>query len=281
MKNLEQRRKNKFFAFFELLYRKFPKLVALNLIYFVCILPLLCAAVYFVLGLFNVSPEIIQNTYAAKIFLKLIGIEWLPAIVKWALVLLSALAFGPLTCGFTYVLRCHASGQHSWFSDFFSRAKDNWKQGLALGLIDIVLFISLILYLSMDLSVVAGQVGYYYLILVMKYIAIAAMILYFMMRFYTYTIAVSVELKLRDILRNARLFLVLGAGRNLLALLVIAALTYAFLSTSFLDIVLIIALLFSLCGFIAMYLTFPVVKKYMYPDETEEKQIEISEEDAD
>ena len=281
MKELEQRRKNKFFAFFELLYRKFPKLVALNLVYFICILPLLCAAVYFVLGLFDISPEVISNTYAAKTFLKLIAIEWLPAAVKWALVMISALAFGPLTCGFTYVLRCHANGQHTWFSDFFSRAKENWKQGLALGLIDIILFICLILYLSMDLSVVVGELGYYYLILVMKYVAIAAMILYFMMRFYTYTIAVSVELKLRDILRNARLFLVLGAGRNLLALVIIAAVTFAFLSTSFIDFVLLVTLLFSFCGFVAMYLTFPVVKKYMYPEETEQEFLETNEEDAD
>lgn len=280
MKDMERRQKNKFFAFFELLYRKFPKLVALNLVYFICILPLICAAFYLVLGLFEISPEIIDNTYAAKVLLKLIGIPWLPSIIKGFLVLVSALAFGPLTCGFTYVIRNHATEQHAWFSDFFSRAKENWKQGIALGLIDIVLCVCLILYLAMDISVIASQTGYYYLILCMKYIAIFASVLYFMMRFYTYTMAVSVELKLKDIFRNARLFLVLGFGRNLLALLIIVIAIFSFLSTSFIDIVLLATFLFSCCAFVAMYLTFPVVKKYMYPSE-ESEVIEETEEDAD
>ena len=279
MKNTEQRRKNKFFAFFELLYHKFPKLVALNLVYFICILPLICAAFYLVLGLFEVSPAIIDNTYAAKVFLKLGGIPWLPSVIKGALVLASAIAFGPLTCGFSYVIRNHATAQHAWFSDFFSRAKENWKQGIALGIIDIVLCVCLILYLAMDVSVVAST-SYYYVILCMKYIAIFASVLYFMMRFYMYTIAVSVELKLRDIFRNARLFLVLGAGRNLLSLIIIVIAVFSFLSTSFIDIVLLATFLFSFCAFVATYLTFPVIKKYMYPSE-ETEVIEETEEDAD
>ena len=132
----------------------------------------------------------------------------------------------------------------------------------------------------MDISVIASQTGYYYLILCMKYIAIFASVLYFMMRFYTYTMAVSVELKLKDIFRNARLFLVLGFGRNLLALLIIVIAIFSFLSTSFIDIVLLATFLFSCCAFVAMYLTFPVVKKYMYPSE-ESEVIEETEEDAD
>ncbi len=278
MKDMEQRRKNKFFAFFELIYRKFPKLVGLNLVYFICILPLICAAFYLVLGLFEISPDIIDNTYAAKVLLKLGGISWLPNIVKTVIVLVSAVAFGPLTCGFTYVVRNHATEQHAWFTDFFSRAKENWKQGILLGFIDIVLCFCLILYLAMDLSAVATQTSYYYAILCMKYIAIVAFVLYFVMRFYTYAIAVSVELKLRDIFRNARLFLVLGAGRNLLTLVITVIVVFSFLSTSFIDIVLMSTFLFSCCTFVAMYLTFPVVKKYMYPAE---EVIEETEEDAD
>lgn len=278
MKKSGERKKNQFFTFFELVYRKFPKLVFLNLAYFICILPLLCGAFYLVLGLFHIPPEIIDNTYAAEIFLKLIGLSWLPSTIKLILVALSALIYGPLTCGFTYVLRCHATEQHAWFSDLFSRAKENCKQGLALGLLDIILCLSLILYLSMDLSLIANQGTYYCIVLVMKYLAIFIMLLYFIMRFYTYTLAVSVDLKLRDILKNARLAIILGFGRNLLAVALIVIVLFSFLSTSFIDIVLMASILFSFCGFLSMYLTFPVVKKYMYPHEEIAEQ---TEEDAD
>ena len=262
------KKKNRFFTFFELVYRKFPKLVLLNLVYFLCILPLLCGAFYAVLVLFRISPEIIENTYAAMVLLKLINLSWLPNIIKILWFVASALAFGPLTCGFTYVLRCHATEQHAWFSDLFSRAKENWKQGLALGLLDIALCLSLLLYLSMDLSVIANQEFYFYFMSVMKYLSIVIMLAYFIMRFYTYTIAVSVELKLKDIFKNSLLFLVLGFFKNILALLLIAVVVFSFLSTSYVDIVLTCTILFSFTGFISMYLTFPTIKKYMYPDET-------------
>ena len=268
-KHTKAKQKNRLVIFFELIYRKFPKLVLLNLAYFLCILPLLCGAFYVVLVLFRISPEIIANTYAATILLKLIHLPWIPNLVKIFLFAASALAFGPLTCGFAYVLRCHATEQHAWFSDLFTRAKENWKQGLTLGLLDLLLCLSLLLYLSMDLSVLAGQVTYFYFMSIMKYLSIVIMIVYFMMRFYTYTIAVSVELKLKDIFKNSLLFLVLGFFKNILAMLLIAVVIFSFLSTSYIDMVLTCTILFSLCGFISMYLTFPTIKKYMYPAEPE------------
>jgi len=82
--------------------------------------------------------------------------------------------------------------------------------------------------------------------------------------------AVSVELKLKDIFKNSLLFLVLGFFKNILALILIAIVIFSFLSTSYVDIVLSCTILFSFCGFISMYLTFPVIKKYMYPEEESE-----------
>lgn len=265
-----EKKKNGLIIFFELVYRKFPKLVLLNLVYFLCILPLLCGGFYLVLVLFRISPEIIDNTYAAEILLKLINLNWIPLIIKILLFSASALAFGPLTCGFTYVLRCHVTEQHAWFSDFFTRARDNWKQGIALGMIDLILCLSLLLYLSMDLSVIVSQTSYFYFMTVMKYLSVVIAVVYFVMRFYTYTIAVSVDLKLKDIFKNSLLFLVLGFFKNILALVLIAVVVFSFLSTSYIDIVLICTTIFSFGSFIPMYLTFPVVKKYMYPKELEE-----------
>lgn len=265
-----EKKKNGLIIFFELVYRKFPKLVLLNLVYFLCILPLLCGGFYLVLVLFRISPEIIDNTYAAEILLKLINLNWIPLIIKILLFSASALAFGPLTCGFTYVLRCHVTEQHAWFSDFFTRARDNWKQGIALGMIDLILCLSLLLYLSMDLSVIVSQTSYFYFMTVMKYLSVVIAVVYFVMRFYTYTIAVSVDLKLKDIFKNSLLFLVLGFFKNILALVLIAVVVFSFLSTSYIDIVLICTTIFSFGSFISMYLTFPVVKKYMYPKELEE-----------
>jgi len=70
------------------------------------------------------------------------------------------------------------------------------------------------------------------------------------------------------------LFLVLGFFKNILALLLIAVVIFSFLSTSYIDMVLTCTILFSFSGFITMYLTFPVIKKYMYPAESEEIEVE-------
>ena len=68
--------------------------------------------------------------------------NYLPAPVTNVLLVLSVLTYGPCRAGMTYVLRNFACEQHAWISDIWDKAKENWKQGMLFGVLDmLVLFV--------------------------------------------------------------------------------------------------------------------------------------------
>ena len=66
-----ERRKNAFFRYFELLISKIDKLFYLNIVYLIFILPLLCGLVALALNMFGVPPEFAGKvsifTYAVRL----------------------------------------------------------------------------------------------------------------------------------------------------------------------------------------------------------------------
>lgn len=270
------RQKNAFFRFFELLYRKFTKIFVLNIIYALCILPVICGVIVLLTIAFKLPDELIRESYLIGITMSLVS--RLPGFISLPILIADLILFGPLTAGFTYILRNYATEQHAWFSDFFSKAKENFKQGIGLGLIDALVFTSVVLYMALDITALAGT-GTYYFYLFLKIAALIIGLIYVFMRFYTYTIMVTFELKLKDILKNAAIFTVLGFFRNVIAFVAIAATVFAFTSTKIVDIVLLFTFMFAFCGFIANFTTYPIIEKYMLKkDEPEEEYCEEDEE---
>ncbi len=266
--NIEERRKKAFFRFFDIVFHKFSKLVAFNLMYFACILPLVCGLITFVVFLFNISPEVVDSAIFINVAMRLVN--FIPMPIFAPLFVISLIAYGPLTAGLTYTMRNIAEEEHTWYSDLFTRAWSNKKQGIALGLIDMGILTSFLLYLAMDFSTLSGGTLIYYQII--RVVAIIAAIIYFCLRFYTYSIAVTFELPIKGIFKNAFIFSVLGFFRNLLAFLIIFLITISFTSTPRLDVILIGALFFSISRFSAIFTTYPVIKKYML--NAEEKKTE-------
>ena len=86
----------------------------------------------------------------------------IPPIVSYVLVAISALIYGPVTCGFAYAMRNLSTERHVWFSELFSRAKENFKQGIVFGIVDIIVFVSFALYITMNLGAVEGVMQYFY-----------------------------------------------------------------------------------------------------------------------
>ncbi len=271
-----ERKKNAFFSFFELLYRRFTKLFILNIIYAICILPIICGIIVLFTGAFQLSDEVVRGSFLISNVLHIISN--MPPALSLTLLVIDLVFFGPLTAGFTYVLRNYATERHAWLSDLFSRAKANFKQGLILGLIDTVVFLSVVLYLAADISGLQGS-GMYYLYFALKTAACLIAVFYVFMRFYTYTIAVTFELSIKDILKNSAIFAVLGFVRNVIASVAILSAVFAFTSTWIIDAVLILTFLFSFCGFIGMFSTYPIVQKYMLSEDNggiEEQEEETS-----
>lgn len=271
------RKKNAFFRFFEVLYRKFNKIVILNLIYTACILPVICGVIVFLTAAFQLSDELVRGSFLISNVLQIVSN--IPTPVSIGLLVIDLVLFGPFTAGFSYMIRNYADERHAWFSDFFSRAFSNFKQGVVLGLLDAIVFVSVILYLAADISALQGS-GMYYMYFALKTAACLIALIYVFMRFYTYNIAVTFELPLKDILKNSAIFAVLGFVRNVIAFVAIVATVFAFTSTWVIDAVLLVIFLFSFCGFIASYTTYPVIKKYMLNEE-KDACVEEFEEDMD
>lgn len=120
----EDANQKRFVLFFVILWRKLWQFIGLNLIYFVITLPLFSYLTVFVLQ----SVGIEAADLAGNMLFAIAGyILNLPPFFMWLLIGVSALLYGPATCGLTYVLRNYARQEHAWtFSDFFTRAKENF-----------------------------------------------------------------------------------------------------------------------------------------------------------
>lgn len=191
---------------------------------------------------------------------------WTPAAYALLIagIVLTLFTFGPSMIGSTYLLRNMVKGDPLFlFQDFKYAAKKNFKQGLILGILDI-LFIGLLLfdvyffYINYNMSTL-GLFGFW--------ISVIILLLYFFMRFYIYILALTFDLKITKIYKNALIFTILGFKRNILAfigMLIVAFLDVVLLSF-FPPIGVILPFIFgiTLCAFMANYAAWPVVRKLM------------------
>lgn len=222
-------KKKRFFLFFELYFRKFWKLIQLNLLFLVCCIPIV--------------------------------------------------TIGPAICGMTYVLRNYANEKPTFLlSDFWDAFKSNWKQGFALWFIFTLI------------TVVAGTSFFWYFVnsatswamLIPYGLCILFCLIFLFVQFYAYLMAITVELKLRYILKNCLIFAFQGAKTNIITaffVLLIAIPTALFFP---LTIPIIALLAFSTIGFITVFNSYPYIVKYIIePQEQKmrEERGELDDED--
>ncbi|MDR3206920.1 MAG: DUF624 domain-containing protein [Oscillospiraceae bacterium] len=254
--------KHPFFLFFELVWRKLGRLVLLNVIYFIAILPLV-TAVYFLVtaGLLGSAAQAGLDPaefLASPLPSVLLGVATaLPAPVNIALLALSILAYGPATCGLTFMLRNFTRQQHAWNSDFFDKFKQNFKQGVIFGVLDVAV-LSLLVF---NLVQPAGGAP---LTTVARYVSIPLLVIYLFMRNYIPLMTVTFHLGVMQLLKNAWIFAVIGLPRNLLVLVVNGVLLVGLaVYVPLGEIALFPLFLFAFMGFVSVFTCYPVVKKYM------------------
>lgn len=206
--------KKPFFRFWELYFRKFWKLMALNLVYFLLCIPII--------------------------------------------------TIGPATAAFTKIIRNYTQEKHAFmWSDFFDAFKNNLKQSLPIGLLDVFIVVSMILgfYLYPRL---AQDNGLYY---VPYIISLSVSLVLVMMHFYIYLMIVSVNLPLKNILKNSFILTCLGIKKNIFTLIGVAltiggvfALAW-YVNFMFLLLYPVVAL--SLAQFIICFNSYPLIQKYI------------------
>lgn len=286
-----------FKGFFVMLGRKFWNISNLSLVYSLVNLPILFlllgiglrtpvtvvsspmnAAFY---GFWQVSES--QSLSSIYPFVSSVGASSVSSVASYICYGISALfifTFGISNAGAAYVVRAFNRGDPVFLiSDFFGAVKRNWKQATVVGILDILLCLVLVF----DYTFWMSQPGFINGILM--YFALFLCVLYFIMRFYIYTMLITFDLSVFKLLKNAFLLTFLGLKRNLVAFFGIVFVIFLsfFLCGLYLPIgiILPIILTFALVMFISGYASWPVIKKYMidpfYPEENDDESYEDDE----
>ena len=271
--------------FFKLFGRRFPRLLTLNLMMVVQVLPLLAALLIYMWSdttptqssnlfapLYGVS--LISNAPSVSVWLSTLNIQTfvpiqtMPNIIAYiVLFVIAAGTWGFQQVGATYNLRSMVRHEPVYlWSDYFYAIKRNWKQALIVGIIDCtVLFLLVFDYLYFYMITGSFAIDF------MFFIIFALLILYFIMRFYIYLLLITFDLKTLKIFKNALIFSVLGIKRNIMAflgiilmivlnlLLIVGGLSIGLAA----PVILPFFYLLGFSGFMSAYAAYPVIKKYM------------------
>lgn len=254
------------FAFFELFLRKFWKLIRLNMLYLVSNIPtfiVLFFASGFVSSIFLNEYKPIMEKFSELFPLVDLGIR-----IYVSLLFTVFWGTGPVTCGYTYILRNYSREEHAWLlSDFWQHTKDNFKQSIVVFLIDAFVFVALVI----AYYFYSKQSGMLY---AFKYVILIISFIYTMAHFYLYPLMVTFKLSLRDIYKNSFIFAFAYLPKNILITILVAFVhivlpalsVYAgswFMVYLFVFLVLEVCILISLGGFIVNFSVYPSIKKDM------------------
>lgn len=293
--------------FFTLMGRNTRRFFSLNLLLVFCNFPIFLLMLAFSQNLHKtaIAPAsaIAAPIYGASLFgaaspassamYGLYGVStpfsyWTPAAITVLIIGIVLLlgTFGLTMIALTYVLRNIVKGEMIFmWQDWWYAIKRNIRQGLILGILDLV-FIALLLYdiyfFYLNLAYLWAVVGFW--------ASIVIFLFYFSMRFYTYLQALTFDLSLYKIFKNALIFSILGLKRNVLASIGIVCailLNYAVM-LMLLPVGILLPFMYTiaLCAFMGIYAAWPIVKKYMIDpydqpsaDEDEEEDFEPIEEE--
>ncbi len=183
---------------------------------------------------------------------------------------LPVVTVGLASAGLTYICRAAARDQHSFpVSDFFETVKKNWKQALAVGLIDLA--VSLLFayniywaFLQLEGGGISAQIYFG--------VTLAVIILYRFSSYYRYSMLITFKIKLSQIYKNSFIFAMSAVTSNLiigithLVCYIAAFLLLYFVRPYFsLAIIMILGFLIypAFSCFLEQYCTFTPIRKHM------------------
>lgn len=204
-----------------------------------------------------------MSLFTPLLYLTMIYYARVPIPFQVLLLLLSVLCYGPCKCGITYVLRNFSRQSHSWLSDIWDKARENWKQGMLFGVIDCLVAYLVVFNLTFQ---PAGDIAS--IMKIVKYVTLLAAMFYVFMRKYIYLMIVTVNLNIRSLVKNAWLLSFIGIYRNFfsgLANLLIWVMAYLLITLvhPFMEIVFLGLLIYSFTGFLSISACYPLVDKYL------------------
>lgn len=278
-----------FFTFFKTFGRNFWGFTCLNFMYLLVNFPLFFG-IFALSGNLNITSSAPTNLFYPQVFGMLnaksspfvqmhfghifgetsVSVPTTATLVFFGITLLAIFTFGIANCGMANILRSYTRHDPVFLTtDFFETVASNWKQALPLGIIDVGACAVILYVFNFWKSYASSFIND-----IMFYLSIFVLIVYFFMRFYMYVIMITFDLSIFKILKNSFIFALIGIKRNFVALLGIAfALLlnyYIFIVFMPLGVILPFIITISLCSFIAVYCTYPNIKRIMidpyYPE---------------
>ena len=254
--------KRRFFLFFELLGAKFTKLIGLNFIYFLTLIPLI-VGLYFSFT-FNVNIKSASDLFKYPVF------TFNPDIISLIILLVSCFITGPATAGFTYVLRNMQRREHTWvISDFFSQFKKNYIQGMLMSFIDMVCYILLYIAFNFYLYIMpldAPEMGSMFPAIAAGFVAFIA-IIFTWAHYYIYTMMVTFRLSFSKLFKNSLIFAFAKPLHNIMisaiSVAVLVGLLYLTILVPLISGMLIPTILLSFLGFMTVFSIYPTIDKIM------------------
>lgn len=254
--------------FFQVLGRKFWKLISMNLIFLIFNIPSIIISFFLSGYVINVFSPFIENAdeMAAVLF-----VYSFPLLMF--LMVIPAITVGPAQAGLTYLLRCFSYELPTFYwSDFKDKMKENLKQGIAVSLINLVAIVLLIIdfYLYGQMT----DNGSNFMLSAANGLLIVVFLLFVMMSMYIYPMMVSYELNLKNLYKNAFLFSIGRFLPNLgvliiCFLLVIGPMAVVMFSGNAIALVIVyiyyLILGFSLPGLVLNFFINPAIDKYLRP----------------
>jgi len=264
--------KRRFFLFFELFGAKFTKLVGLNFIYFITLLPLI-VGLYFS---FTFNPDIKSGAD----LLKYPVFTFSPDVVSLIILLVSCFITGPATAGFTYVLRNMQRREHTWvFSDFFTQFKRNYVQGIIMSFIDMVCYLFLYIAFNFYLFIMpldAPELGSLFPAVAAGFVAFLT-IIFTWAHYYIYTMMVTFSMSFSKLFKNGLIFALAKPFHNIMisaiTIGVVVGMLYLTMLIPLVAGMLIPTILLSFIGFVSVFSTYPTIDKVMLQKATRSKRV--------
>lgn len=246
-------KKKGFARFMEIFGRKFWKMFGLNLLYFMFFLPLIGAAVIFLMRAGGFIPS------GTPSFMLMAG-----------LFVIFAVLFGPATAGHTKILRAYVLEKPVFMvHDFFKTFKSEFKYSCVLGIIDCIVASCIVaaLYVYPLLIEQSGNKLFY----VFFALALSVGIVVLMMNFYAFLMIIATNLKLKQILKNSLSLAIIALKKNLITLAVISVFVFAFagviifadLGIAVIAMTLLPFLPASWLGLVICFNSYPIIQKYI------------------
>ena len=242
-------RKKGIALFFDIFFRKFWRLIGLNVLFSMSCLPFFgaLAAISF------------MKNYDALL------------VVLGVLLLAFTIIIGPATAGMTKVLRCFILEKHTYIiRDFFRGFRDNFKKSLVVGIIDVVVAASVIASYNVYPGMVAAyrdKMSYSEIFYVPMIITFSLSIVVAMMNFYIYPMIIGTDLTMKKLLKNSFALAFVGMKSNIVPfvaeIIAVVGMVLLFLFNPPVCVTLMPFIPASIVWFIIVFNCYPVIQKYV------------------